>query len=524
MNMDAFLHRLHADPDRAGPVDWEVDWEDAPLKYKLYRGLPAISLSAEMPLELASRNRNGPPHLSEIGHFLWFSYGVTQWSETSYTDPDSRTAHSVHTHRRFAPSGGGLYPNEIYMYLNIRDVPAGIYHYDAAHHRLVQIRQGNFDSYLARTLGNRCEMSACFGVLFVSTVFWKNYFKYHDFAYRLQGLDAGALIGQTMEAAERFGFEAALFFRFMDRPANHLLGLSDLEESVYAIIPLSTERDADWLSDRGGERTIAADELCRELETVRPNHFVRSRTVKPYPMLIRMNDASMIERSESLRRIGTAHGGDSGIRANYLPLANRLKYDLAAVGRNRFSPETEFVLGKVTGAQIGDMLQEAVASFKYRNDLDGFREHSFTRVFLHMCLYQVEGVPDGAYRYDPAAHALRRIAPGDHRPRLQYGMYFGNVNLFQVPLCFHVTGNTDFFKPELGYRGYRIQQMEAGILVQRLLLAASAVGMGGRPLLGFHASLCDDLYNLTLHGKRSLIQIPIGPYRHSPRLQGSVHA
>ena len=29
--------------------------------------------------------------------------------------------------------------------------------------------------------------------------------------------------------------------------------------------------------------------------------------------------------------------------------------------------------------------------------------------------------------------------------------------------------------------------MEAGMLVQRLLLAASAIGMGGHPLLGYDA-------------------------------------
>jgi nitroreductase len=101
-------------------------------------------------------------------------------------------------------------------------------------------------------------------------------------------------------------------------------------------------------------------------------------------------------------------------------------------------------------------------------------------------------------------------------------MSLGNINLFQVPLCFHVAGNLDHLQSQLGYRGYRIQQMEAGMLVQRLLLAAIAAGMGGRPLLGFDVATSDEIHSLAPHGQTSLIQIPVGHYRGRPRLEGSL--
>ena len=118
-------------------------------------------------------------------------------------------------------------------------------------------------------------------------------------------------------------------------------------------------------------------------------------------------------------------------------------------------------------------------SFSYQNDLDGVQKKQKSRVSLYGCLYNVEGIPDGAYHYDSSAHALRRVQLGDQRLRLQHGMSGGNVNLFQVPLCLHVAGDKNHFKTEMGYRGYRIQQMEAGMLVQRFLLVASALGMEG---------------------------------------------
>ena len=153
-----------------------------------------------------------------------------------------------------------------------------------------------------------------------------------------------------------------------------------------------------------------------------------------------------------------------------------------------------------------------------------YRRSSKSRVLLYGCLNNVEDIPDGAYHYDNAEHVLRQIDLGDHRLRLQSGMSIGNVNLFQVPLCFHVAGDKDHFISELGYRGYRIQQMEAGMLVQRLLLTASALDLGGHPLLGFDANLCDEIYKMERQGKTSLIQVPIGPYRPRPWLVGSLQS
>ena len=104
---------------------------------------------------------------------------------------------------------------------------------------LLLLREGNFDDYLSRSLANSLPISDCFCTVFVSTVFWKNFYKYNNFSYRLQGLDAGVVIGQSLEVANRMGFSTRVCYQFLDRSINHLLGLSEQEESVYAVIPLS---------------------------------------------------------------------------------------------------------------------------------------------------------------------------------------------------------------------------------------------------------------------------------------------
>lgn len=526
MKLETFLHNLHFDVDQIIPPDWEANWEDAPLAYKLYRGLSAFTLSPEIPLRLEEREAPVKPDLGEIGHFLWYVFGMSKLCEPPFNLGDmEQGVKPVKWFRRFVPSGGALYPNELYMYLKIKDLPDGVYHYDVAHHRLVLLREGNFDAFLAQALGNRCEVSACFGLAFVSTMFWKNFFKYNNFSYRLQGLDAGVLIGQLLEVAKRFGFASRVYFQFLDRAINHLLGLSEQDESVYAVIPLSAEPSITLLDNiDDAEKTISATQLCRELPAVQHDYYIRSRRIIGYPMLRTMNEASMLESPRSFRQIKREKTVTGGTQAIFLPDVQRLSYDLASVCEKRHSPDMDFVLGKVNQQQLATLLQEATRSFSYQNDLDGEHKKPDSRVSLYGCFYNVEGIPAGAYYYDSMAHALGRIDYGDYRAYLQYGMTMDNVNLFQVPLCLHVVGDRDHLIMSLGYRGYRIQQMEAGMLVQRLLLAATAMGMGGHPLLGFDVNSCDELYKIESKGKTSLIQVPVGPYRPRAWLKGSLHS
>ncbi|MFJ8265713.1 SagB family peptide dehydrogenase [Peribacillus asahii] len=520
MELETFLHHLHFDTEKIVPPDWQVDWEDAPLPYKLYRGLPEVPLTADVPLVLNRREATLKPSLMELGHFLWYVYGLTQYSQFA-KEKDGGFTQSV---RRFVPSGGALYPNELYVYIKLEDAPTGIYHYDVAHHRLILVREGNYDFYLSRSLGNSYSITDCFCTVFVSTIFWKNFYKYNNFSYRLQGLDAGVLIGQSLEVANQMGFSSKVCYQFLDQSINHLLGLSEQDESVYAVIPLSVNPSIYGVdNDQNREEIISATDLCREVPLLKHVSYNRSKRIVDYPMLRKLNEASMFETTQSFVKIKKNNSGKFplGTEMILLPVTENFSYDLATICSKRYSPDSDFIMGKVSQTKLATLLKET-CSFSYQNDLDDTHENVGGRVSLYGSLYNVEGVSSGAYSYDNSAHALRRITKGDYRQFLQLGLVMPNVNLYQVPLCMHVIGDKNHLINRLGMRGYRIQQMEAGILVQRLLLVSCALGMGGHPLLGFDVNQCDQLYEIDSKGKTSLIQIPVGPYRPRAWLKGSL--
>ncbi|CAM4291212.1 NADH oxidase [Bacillus manliponensis] len=511
MNIETFLNTLHFYPDQAAPKDWEVNWQDAPLPYKLYRHLPSIPLSAEIPLSLKNKEKTHM-NLDTIGHFLLYTYGLTHLCHTAM--PDTEEDHVfMQSYRRFVPSGGGLYPNELYVYLNIEDVPTGIYHYDVAHHRLVLLRGGNFDSYVTRLAGNQYDISSCFATIFVSVMFWKNFFKYHNFSYRLQGLDTGVLIGQLLEVAKRYQFETSVQYQFLDQAANHLLGLSEQEESIYAIIPLGEK-----LLQYEINRNISSDSLCNEIESIQNAHYVRSKQMIEYPLLLQTNKAVFLQSTNSFQTSKRKRNRIQYGKGWLLPKANRVTDDFIAACRRRYSPEMDFTFKKLSQEKLIQLLYNTTTSFPYRNDSVG------KDVLLYLSIFGVEGMEQGAYVYNGTDHSLQLVHSGDHRLLLQNAMTMHNVNLFQVPLCMHIVGDKKYEKEQLGYRGYRMQQMEAGILLQKLLLAASGIGVGGHPLLSFDVNTCEHLYRLHEQEQTTLIQIPIGFYEERAWLRGSLRS
>jgi SagB-type dehydrogenase family enzyme len=519
MDLDLFLHQLHFQNELVTPPNWEVNWDDAPLPFKVYRHLPEYRLPYDIPLTIQDQSPHPTPDLNNIGHFLWYVYGLSQFNQTAFSSSsDEESAETMQGFRRFPPSGGGLYPSELYVYLKLEELPNGIYHYDVAHHRLLLLRKGHFDSYLTSALGNSSSLSNCFGAVIITTMFWKNFFKYHNFSYRLQGLDSGALIGQLLEVSKCFRFYPKVHFQFLDYAINHLLGLDGQEESTYAVIPLS-ERKAVHEEPPG---ECSAAELVKEIPNITTTHYERSQNVLPFPEIAQLHHATLLESTEQFRRLKGSEEKFENKTKIALPESKEITKDFTHTCQNRYSPEMDFNAQKIDQVQLASLLKESTESYQYANDLNK-EEKQMSRVSIYGCFYQVDGIPNGAYRYDVKSHSLLPIKEGDFRFTLQAGMSLHNVNLHQVPICLHIVGGRTHHKTDLGYRGYRIQHMEAGMLLQRLLLTASSLGMNGHPLLGFDISGCDEIYELEDAQKTTIIQVPIGFHRAKSWLVGGMH-
>jgi len=139
---------------------------------------------------------------------------------------------------RPVPSGGGLYPLELYaIVLNVSGLTGGIYHYNALNHLLERIRDGSIPKNLLSELFIGQPYVAQSGFVLVLTgVFDRLLWKYEDRGYRYLLFEAGHAAQNTNLAAAALGLGSVNLGGFFDVDLLTLLQLDSEEEApLYAV-------------------------------------------------------------------------------------------------------------------------------------------------------------------------------------------------------------------------------------------------------------------------------------------------
>jgi len=139
--------------------------------------------------------------------------------------------------RRPVPSGGALYPLELYVVaLAVEGIEAGVYHYHPFRHRLERLA-GVERAQLADALVDPQLAANATALLVVTAMFWRSRFKYGLRGYRFALLEAGHVIQNAVLVAAAMRLPALPLGGFYDCKLDELVGADGLEEaSVYALL------------------------------------------------------------------------------------------------------------------------------------------------------------------------------------------------------------------------------------------------------------------------------------------------
>ncbi len=121
---------------------------------------------------------------------------------------------------------------------------------------------------------------------------------------------------------------------------------------------------------------------------------------------------------------------------------------------------------------------------------------------------QVTGLAPGIYRYQPAGHRLRRIAPGDRRTELAAAA-LGQSWIAAAPAILVFSATLPRTTRKYGARGVRYVHMEAGHAAQNVLLQAEALGLGAAVVGAFNDDRITSLLGLG-GAERPLYLLPVG--------------
>lgn len=173
----------------------------------------------------------------EIAKLLYFANGITGRIRRF----DGSTAQLL----RAAPSGGALYPVEIYAgVFEAEGVPAGLYHYAVADHVLERVRSGS----LADALGAASSYEAVFArasiALILTIIGGRSHFKYGERGYRFALLEAGHIAQNVLLAATAMQLGAVPVGGFIDDEVNAILDVDGVDEAaIYLIAAGRSVRD-----------------------------------------------------------------------------------------------------------------------------------------------------------------------------------------------------------------------------------------------------------------------------------------
>lgn len=135
--------------------------------------------------------------------------------------------------RRSVPSGGGLYPLEIYLVLRrVSNLEDGLYHYDVVGHALELISAGDKSDILSAAFYTFPFIEDANLVFCLAADFGRMQKKYGPRGYRYILLEAGHAAQNICLAATELGLGSLCMGGFIDSVVNSALGLRPHDEGV----------------------------------------------------------------------------------------------------------------------------------------------------------------------------------------------------------------------------------------------------------------------------------------------------
>ncbi|MBV9312705.1 MAG: SagB family peptide dehydrogenase [Pseudonocardia sp.] len=483
----------------AKPNDHPIDWRAAPATYKRYPVAGRVVLSWASPRS----SRLADPTLETAGALLRDLLGLrTSWSHHISEIGLLAGAQPGLKVGRPAPSGGALYPIEAYLAIGPGpERPAGLYHYDAAHHCLDLLRAGEHRAALCDLLAvPPAAMPEL--VLVLAAAFWRNGFKYGEFAYRLHCQETGCLTAQALALADALNLTVTAHVNFADHELYALLGLDPTREGPLAILTLTgaggspvadSPSRADLIGTPASQPSNPAADVTESLPCLLALHSAATEYpadgsapgIPPLPAgpVVRLPPAHPVRLADGIPARASAPAG-------YQPTP--------------VDPET-----------LHTVLAHAIAS--YPGDLSGAADAPVS-LASYVLVCRVTGVAPGAYCYQANTGALIRVADVDAVAAIARGPLqpATRAALHEAAAVLIPVGDPFAGVPSFGDRWYRIQHIETGLVLHRATLVATALGLATR----IHSEATNPVTDAALGFQAtplgSLSFLLIGSYRPGP--------
>ena len=487
-----------------------LDYDNRPMPFKTYLEQPRYALTNNFPIPnldsmtsvsvvRQSANSNtieAKKSVSavDISEILFFAAGITRVMRYSYGTYFMRAASAT----------GALYPIELYVVCGdiTPDLSAGVYHFGPADFSLTQLRSGDYRHALGSTALAEREYDTIstspFSIVF-SSFAWRNAWKYQARSYRHWFWDCGVIVANLLATAASMKLPTKLIMGYVDDIVDRLLRLETLKEASIVIAPIGIGYcpKSDSKTDNNIPKEIA--------ELPIPKIVPLSSGEIDYPDIWNAHQNSKLldrEDVEAWINIKTENTpADHQVRTNHNS-STTSKQQLDRQNQNfetenNIEPildrkEVSDVAGTPTGMTIGEAIlrrgstrrfdkHSSISLSTLTSILEGSTRGVPMDVFsnaeaissvidAYLIANSVVGLESGAYFFNRKLKAFDLLKRNTSRQISGY-LCLGQSLFSDASAVIFLMADLHNVLDELGNRGYRVAQLEAGIIAGKIYLS-----------------------------------------------------
>ena len=485
-----------------------LDWDNRPLPFKVYRGLERVALprrlrGSDVPLFQAVAAHADPtpprvPDLADLAQVLYLSAGITRRKAYYGTGEEALF--------RAAACTGALYEIELYVVCGeLPGLAAGVYHFDPRELALERLRAGDHRRRLLEATAGEPAITLAPAVVVCTGTYWRNAWKYQARTYRHFGWDNGTVLANLLSTAAALSLPARVVCGFVDAAVNELLALDTRREVSFSLLALG-----------GGE---ASPPDPPPLQPLSLEVLPVSDSETDYPLMRETHQASSLLDPQEVAawRGGPPLPSPPPPSGETLPLrppsAEALPRDsnedviLRRGSTRRFSRTASIGFD-----QLSALLQRSTQGIPA-----DFLQAGGLMSRLYVVAHAVEGLEPGSYVLHRQPWVLQRLRGGLFRDKAGY-LGLEQALPAEASAVVFFLADLRAVLERFGNRGYRLLQLEAGILGGKLYLSAYALRLGASGLTFYdeevvrffspHAEGLSAVFVITLG--RSAPVLPVG--------------
>jgi len=297
------------------------------------------------------------------------------------------------------------------------------------------------------------------------------------------------MLANLMAVGGALGWRPRLLAGFVDEAVNHVLGLDAGREASLEVVAIGPD---------GALAPPAGTLPALRLETA-----PLSSSEVDYPRLRQMQEASALADPAAVaawrRRAAPPPGAPGDVLVPLPPPRERAGRGLGHTIQHRGSTR-RFGHAALDVLDLSTTLGHATGAVD--RDVPG------GLVDLYLIVNAVDGLPAGAYAYWPGLHALEPIRAGDFR-RESAALCLDQALGGDAAAMIYFLAPLDALLDSHGNRGYRLANLEAGLIGGRAYLAAYAQRFGATGLTFFDRDVVE-FFSPHARGKDAIFVTALG--------------